>query len=100
MEMTDLFIYMTISTQNLFTLDQEQQQSAALISLVTVPSGGTLAFLGLLYAVGLFLSNFIILSFYLIQKQSRQLHLPPTTYCQVLGKKKLLQSKISQQNTK
>ena len=78
-EMTDLFIYMMSSTQTLFTLDQRQPQSAALISLVTVPSGGTLAFLGLLYAVGLFLSNFIILFFYLMQKQSRQLHLQPLT---------------------
>lgn len=79
MEMADLFICMMISTQTLFTLDQEQQQSAALILLVTVPSGGTLAFFGLLYAVGLFLSNFIILFFYLMQKQSRQLHLQPFT---------------------
>lgn len=78
-EMTDLFIYMMSATQTLFTLDQGQPQSAALISSVTVPSGGTLAFLGLLYAVGLFLSNFIILFFYLMQKQSRQLHLQPLT---------------------
>lgn len=79
MEVTDLFILMMISTQNLFTLGQEQQQSAALISSVTVPSGGTLAFLDLLYAVGLLLSNFTILFFYLMQKQSRQLHLQPLT---------------------